>query len=151
MGTSHACGLRADNGEAYCWGTSSDGAVNSTPTGVAFDTLSVGGRGNCGIRSDNGRVQCWGYNGNGLVSQAPTSTAFVAVANSDEGCAVRADNGRVVCWGGPSTSFPVALAPAGVALESVAMHNTVACGRLASSGRQVCWGEYTHNPLFMMP
>jgi hypothetical protein len=153
LGAGYACGLRADNATAHCWGDDASGRVSGAPGGVAFDSLSVGYDGSCGIRSDTGRVECWGANDDGLVSQAPTTTAFAALAVDRVGCGVRADNGQLECWGEPRNGWSVTRAPAGIAFDAISQSGTGAlgCGLLTSTGRMVCWGLYTYNPLLQVP
>lgn len=82
-----SCGLAA-TGVAYCWGRNVDGQTGSgspdtivlTPApvagGLAFRTITAGGRHACGIAADS-LAWCWGANGSGQLgdsSQTPRAT-----------------------------------------------------------------------------
>jgi hypothetical protein len=94
--------VRADDGTLECWGGDVDeyGQVASTPTGIAFASVSAGGMFSCALRADNRHVLCWGRDDDAQVSSAPTCVAFASVsAGYGHACGVRADDGAIVCWG----------------------------------------------------
>lgn len=98
-GASHVCG-RAANGNAYCWGDGTDGALGDgthtsrpTPAPVAgghlFSSVQAGVFHTCGIAQD-GAAWCWGYDGDGALGRGNfggNSAVPVAVlATSDLAC-----------------------------------------------------------------
>lgn len=84
VGSGQTCGL-LENGEAWCWGSDSWGALGNgstltttqlSPTKVIniddFIKITTRATGACGLTSDN-KVYCWGYNGSGAVGDGTTS------------------------------------------------------------------------------
>ncbi|EQC48260.1 chromosome condensation regulator, RCC1 repeat-containing protein [Bacteriovorax sp. BSW11_IV] len=69
-GGDHMCALRPD-GNAYCWGSGSNGATGSfsnTPEprlvqgGISWSVIKTGGWHTCGLESGTGEMYCFGYN-----------------------------------------------------------------------------------------
>jgi hypothetical protein len=59
-----ACGIEAESGVAYCWGSGHTGTARLVPTilsgePIRFSSLDVGGIG-CGVEALTGRAYCWG-------------------------------------------------------------------------------------------
>jgi len=69
-----SCGLEAETGVGYCWGSTYPGPPRLTPTmvdsdGIRFSNISVGGDA-CAVEAVTGRGYCWG------ASLVPTLLAF---------------------------------------------------------------------------
>ena len=126
--SSQFCGI-TDNGDLYCWGVNSFGALgngaygntnapSSTPvdlgTGRTAVAVSAGGSHTCAIL-DNGELKCWGWDSEGQLGDgggssntwAPSSTAInlgtgrtaVAVSAGNQHTCAILDNGELKCWG----------------------------------------------------
>ena len=126
--SSQFCGI-TDNGDLYCWGVNSFGALgngaygntnapSSTPvdlgTGRTAVAVSAGGSHTCAIL-DNGELKCWGWDDKGQLGDgggssntyAPSSTAInlgtgrtaVAVSAGYRHTCAILDNGELKCWG----------------------------------------------------
>lgn len=125
-GGAHTCAL-ASAGEAYCWGSDSDGqlghgpnsVLGAAPTPVAgsdvFTDLTAGDAHTCGLSTSGGGL-CWGANGNGQLGNGNGGTSastpgsvqlmseLVAIsAGSRHTCAVKSD-GAALCWGNNGTA-----------------------------------------------
>ncbi|MFO0563657.1 MAG: hypothetical protein U0269_36870 [Polyangiales bacterium] len=115
----HAC-ARLINGEVYCWGNNSEGALGdgttttrSVPvrvTGVSDARhIATGINHSCAVLG-TGAVQCWGYNNSGqigdgtstnrltAVNVASMNTAAEVALGRAHSCA-RLATGTVQCWG----------------------------------------------------
>ena len=126
-----SCGVRS-NGEAYCWGSNSQGQIGNNSTSTSTTPQRVGTAGTstlwsdwvdisvsgettehtCGVRS-NGEAYCWGYGPNGEVGEGS---------------------------GSPSVNY---LVPEQVATYTdwvdVSAHGYNSCGT-RESGEIYCWG-----------
>jgi alpha-tubulin suppressor-like RCC1 family protein len=119
-GASVTCAL-TDAGEAWCWGSNSNGQLGdgsvmerSTPvpvSGLENDVVAVaaGGHHAC-AHTSAGEVSCWGYNGEAqlgdgtttdLLTPVPVSGlgSVVAVAAGSYQTCAQMRNGAVSCWG----------------------------------------------------
>jgi alpha-tubulin suppressor-like RCC1 family protein len=110
-GMRHACGL-ADDGTAYCWGTTGWGN-SSEPVAVVgqtarFTRIAAEGTSSCALTAD-GEAYCWGENSKGQVgdgttydrgpTRVATSLRFVDISvGHDFACAVTTE-GAAYCWG----------------------------------------------------
>lgn len=120
VGTDHACGIRASNGDAYCWGDNNYGQLGdgtttdrTSPTAVTgghtFAAIAGGARHTCGLAS-TGTTYCWGDNFEGQIGDgtntdrtSPTTVAgglgFVDVTTGDlHSCGWTLGN-LAYCWG----------------------------------------------------
>ncbi len=110
-GMRHACGL-ADDGTAYCWGTTGWGnykePVAVVGQNVRFTRIAAGGTSSCALTAD-GEAYCWGENASGQVGdgttydRGPTRVAtplrFADITvGHDFACAVTTE-GAAYCWG----------------------------------------------------
>jgi alpha-tubulin suppressor-like RCC1 family protein len=123
-GGAHSCGITSA-GQAWCWGSNSDGRLGDSTTnpglapvavkplggGVAFTSISAGNEHTCGLNS-SGQGYCWGYNGNGRLGnnakafrksptavQHPSGVTFASIsAGSTHTCALDT-TGQAWCWG----------------------------------------------------
>ena len=92
----HACGRRADDATALCWGRHNDYGEQNPPPQTKFRQLAAGLQFTCGLREDGGLV-CWGANDQGQAT--PPSGEFAAVAaGRTHACALDAA-GLATCWG----------------------------------------------------
>ena len=122
LGDFHSCGLQA-NGEAFCWGTNTQGqsgngasgdeAIGSPMVvlgGFIFSSLTAGGSHTCGIQT-SGITVCWGNNEGGQLGVNSTQSKaeptpitgehlFTQISASTIGhtCGIKAD-GEAWCWG----------------------------------------------------
>ena len=164
-GTTHACGLRADNTVA-CWGD--DTFDQAQPPEGQFISVSAGKTHACGVRTDS-TVQCWGdnqwqqsgtpsgdtircsvRNGRLVCKQPydPPQGQFLSVsAGAHHSCGLRTDN-TVHCWGfvrlndeGLPTALMVAPSGQFISVSSGSFH---ACG-VRADNTLACWGDETWN------
>ena len=122
-GGSHACGLEAPTGLAYCWGDNHAGALGAGvvdgtdfPLLVggarSYGSLSVGYYATCGIEARTGFAFCWGSNHYGDLGDGtfetrwePTLVAsgrirFSSIsASGGLTCGVEAQTALGYCWG----------------------------------------------------
>ena len=163
VGGFHACALRADGGQAVCWGYNVSGElgdgtteVRAVPTPVAgalsFAYIRAGGSHTCAIVS-GGALYCWGDNEAGQLGDGTTSDrheptlvagpyAFGVVATGRwHTCALTRD-GATYCWGnygtGQSTS-PV-LVPSPQPFMSLEAGDKNTCG-ITRTNEVYCWGS----------
>jgi hypothetical protein len=157
---SHSCGL--SNGDVYCWGSNSSGAlgIGSTDTQthpdpvkasatVSFKALHVGTNRTCALTTA-GELYCWG---GGVVAPTPMAGGgsyenFAMAPSTMDVCAVTAA-GSVDCWAGVTGSIravtsPVGLTQIGVGSPGVGFEHSYypifSCG-ISSSGDAYCWSE----------
>ncbi len=94
-GESHTCGVSSD-GRIYCWGRNDRGELGSTSAhescqgsgcsmvpvavsgGLAFTTVSAGGKHTCGLTTA-GVVYCWGANGSGQLGDGTRDQSMIPV------------------------------------------------------------------------
>ena len=123
---SHTCGLTPD-GEAWCWGDNSTGALGDgsdqlrggpvkVASTVRFRSISAGGGFTCGVAID-GTGYCWGTGATGQLAQL-----------GPELCS----GGRVRCARSP-------LAIPGHSFTTIAAGMRHACG-IETTGETYCWG-----------
>jgi alpha-tubulin suppressor-like RCC1 family protein len=127
VGSEHTCAI-ASNGQAYCWGSGSNGRLGNNSTGLSripvavsgglvFQQIAAGGAHTCAI-AINGRAFCWGSNGSGQLGNPSVSSSYIPIAvvadaggalnnltlqqivtgNNNHTCAI-ASNGQAYCWG----------------------------------------------------
>lgn len=127
-GSTHACGLTASSGQAFCWGDGYNGELGIpgpyqqlgvAPTAVCgawcgaapiqFTSISAGSGSTCGTAVDG--VYCWGIAAGGVGSSVPnhlsTRNDYNAITvGFDQACAwvtpVPATGSSLDCWGGNS-------------------------------------------------
>jgi alpha-tubulin suppressor-like RCC1 family protein len=175
-GLFHTC-LRDDRGTAYCWGRGEDGALGnggtaararpvavSTPAGVTFRQLALGGYHTCGIGSDS-KTYCWGLGDHGQLGtggttkqtrptavDTPGGVTFTGItAGSDHTCAIGSDT-KTYCWGAdffgtlgngtaPEQSKPSPVkAPVGVTFTRLTAGDRHTCG-ISRDTKTYCWGD----------
>jgi hypothetical protein len=145
VGSSVACGIRADDSTLDCWGTESGGVLSGVPsTPAAF--VDVGYSVGCLIKLSDNTLECWGASGGTLDGASPPAGTFLTVSvGTDSACGLRTD-GDVVCWG--ATGGFDAAAPGGT---FTALHGSddVYCG--ISGGAVTCWGYDFSTGLFTEP
>jgi alpha-tubulin suppressor-like RCC1 family protein len=164
----HTCGITTSN-DAYCWGSSNDGALGNrnvpiTPDpvlvegGLKFKAIALGFNHTCALAT-NGAAYCWGDNGGGelgqdttvLTSSVPILVAggrtYSAITSGDfHSCAI-AVGGAAYCWGtntfGALGTGGGAGTPNAVAgghlFKAIAGGNVHTCG-LTTGGDVYCWG-----------
>ena len=158
-----ACGVTAA-GEAYCWGSNTNGelgigttAETSIPTAVAggfrFAQLSLGHGFTCGVTA-TAEAYCWGINnssqlgdGGTVASSSPvrvaTSERFVTISAGVSGACALTAAGEPFCWGArsgaPTSATPTPL-PGNHRFTSISHGLSHACG-LTASGETWCWGQ----------
>jgi len=175
-GADFSCGLAADD-VISCWGRNSsrqlgDGSSVASrsvaapiqmPTGVTFQTLSVGFASACAI-SRQSRLFCWGANnvgqlGDGTTTLRPVPTPIgpnftvrrVAVGLSHT-CAIVDPAGDLYCWGNNDTGAlgdgttvsrqaPGAPVSGGRRWLDVVVSVQTSCGIEGGSLRVFCWGS----------
>jgi len=172
VGGAHTCGiaLAPQPGLAFCWGTSTAGAlgnadttISGTPVAVAgglhFRSLSAGRDHTCGLTTDS-LSYCWGANAEGQLGNATMSPSLIPVivpgpklrsvsAGGDHTCGI-ATNGAAWCWGQGSSgqlgndSLNRKSTPAPVAggldFESISAGTFHTCG-VVVGGALYCWGQ----------
>ena len=139
VGYDATCGVEAETGRAYCWGTNSHGQVGdgsvsdrSAPTAVTgdlrFGSIDAGTGIACGVQATTGTAFCWGHTlgGHGGESAGfhqPTPRVVgdgtLRFASVDAGghhwlvraCGIQADTGYLLCWGSRLAPEPVPTAP----------------------------------------
>ncbi|MFO7894634.1 MAG: Ig-like domain-containing protein [Longimicrobiales bacterium] len=120
VGQNHACGIRASDGTAYCWGENDWGQLGDGTTtdrlspqlvsgGHSFASIGAGRDHTCAV-AGTGTTYCWGYNANGQLGDAtntdrttPTTVAgglgFDQVTTGfDHSCGVTVGD-QAYCWG----------------------------------------------------
>ncbi len=119
---SHACGVEAGTGKAWCWGWNRYGQLGSGTVdratvpvvatgGRTFASLAAGDEHTCGVEAGTGNAWCWGSNENGRLGDGTTTDrgapvaveggrAFASVAAGwGHTCALEAGTGKAWCWG----------------------------------------------------
>ncbi|MFK7984691.1 MAG: RCC1 domain-containing protein [Sandaracinaceae bacterium] len=167
-GSSHTCGIFGAEGELFCWGSNSGGALGRTgggelPGQVGADTgwtqVSAGWSSTCGIRG--GELYCWGNAANGatghgdeidrlMPEQVGADTDWAEVACGQTMACARKTDGRVFCWGS-NTFGQAGVAPSGPdvfeltqmlapdTFSSISVGEHHSCG-IAPDGQAWCWG-----------
>ena len=127
-GWAYTCGIQDGQGQQtdgtlHCWGVSAhqdeiaSRVIADIPSGVTFNSISVGFNYVCGVKSD-GKVLCWGAGDTS--DQAPAvvvperwqNAAFSQVASGQvHACGIldgqgEQTEGQVVCWGAEFTYDP---------------------------------------------
>lgn len=135
-GGNQACGIRADDKIATCWGTDEFG--ETLAPGDSLDDLAVGSEHVCAIRTDE-TVVCWGNAGGGDLRTTPVPGMYSALsAGLDQTCGVRSDGtvGSVDCWG--NNSHGELNAPSEL-FTDVGVGDNLSCG-IRDDGSGTCWG-----------
>ena len=139
MKDNYACGIRADNGTAECWGSYDVG--NPPEPDAAFHAVSSGPFQTCGILEADRSVVCWGPSGD-LAPLEPPDGAFVAVSTSGMfACGIRED-ATLACWGEDLYSMGFLSAPAG-SFDQLSAGSWHACA-VAEDATLACWGSNGH-------
>jgi alpha-tubulin suppressor-like RCC1 family protein len=156
-------------GEAYCWGSNTDGQLGDGTTtrqltpvraapGHTFVAISTDHRGACGLKAD-GTVLCWGDNSFGQLGNGTTATSLTPVTAAVSGArrlysgiyltCVERDSPGLLCWGrGDNGEFgdgtrnshlTPTLVDSGRALQDVSVSVYKLCGR-RNDGIFRCWG-----------
>ncbi|NCO03744.1 MAG: DUF1554 domain-containing protein [Alphaproteobacteria bacterium] len=125
VGRSATCGL-SRTGEAWCWGTNTDGDIGNGTVGIPYTTpqkvigisdfiqVSTGDGSSCGVRK-NGEGWCWGSDGNGQLGNGENSYTQgvpskvidindftkISVQDSGSACGITS-SGLGYCWGDDS-------------------------------------------------
>ncbi|HEX6374071.1 MAG TPA: hypothetical protein VF006_34405 [Longimicrobium sp.] len=126
----HTCAV-STTGQAYCWGTNSNGQLgdNTTttrytpvavqqPVGVTFASISTGWSHSCAVTS-GGQSYCWGLNSRGQLGDASFTQRKTPVAVSQ---------------------------PSGVAFGIVSNGGYTTCG-LDGVGQSWCWGRNDYSQI----
>jgi hypothetical protein len=116
------CGIEAQTGFAYCWGSNRDGDLGDgtrttqwEPTlvesgRIRFNSISASGGLTCGVEVQTALGYCWGKGGligDGTLSQRSTPTLlgsgslrFSSVSTSgSHACGIEAQSDLAYCWG----------------------------------------------------
>jgi surface protein len=122
LGSFHACGIRANDSRALCWGRNLGGTLGTGNTTLynfpvlvnttdQFKQIVSGQLHTCAVRANDSYVFCWGTNTNGQLGIGNTTTIRnpISIANntayktistvSSTVCGIRANDSRVLCWG----------------------------------------------------
>jgi len=125
-GQFHTCAVTT-SGDAYCWGSSNDGALGSgiiqiTPDpvpvagGLKFKAIAVGANHTCGLTT-SGSAYCWGDNSGGELGQdtavgtvgTPIAVAggrtYTTITSGDYHVCAIAVGGAAYCWGSDIFGF----------------------------------------------
>jgi alpha-tubulin suppressor-like RCC1 family protein len=128
VNTRHACGVTADAGTAYCWGSDFAGQLGDgghpssqlpTPVagGLAFSSVDVGMWFSCGVTQE-GHAYCWGLSDKGQLGTAALTDVCGDVRYTEQPCSkepVRAAEGLMVSALTTGSAHVCALTPDGVA------------------------------------
>jgi alpha-tubulin suppressor-like RCC1 family protein len=167
-GQFHTCAVTT-SGDAYCWGSSNDGAlgsaiIQSTPDpvpvagGLKFKAIALGSSYTCGLTT-TGAAYCWG---DGALGQDTAASAvstpipvaggrtYTAITSGDYHACAIAVGGAAYCWGinsfgalgtGDSSSHSAPTPVAGGHLfTAIDGGNVHTCG-LTTGGDVYCWGQ----------
>ena len=155
VGRYHACGIRAADKHAQCWGSnwiwSMFPDMGTKTTGQATpgddDYVSIGGGDyhTCGITT-TGEAKCFGsdkdedYNDWTNQSESQIGPFTHMSSGAYHNCAVRVSGGSVMCWGADDWGQSSHEKPG--AFTQVAAGNNHRCG-LRPDGSVECWGGNT--------
>jgi len=133
--SAHACGLRASDHTAVCWGEPTHG--QPVPADV-FTTLGAGFGYTCGVRASDATAVCWGTGYNGPTPPQPAQDRhFLSVAPGiNFGCGLLTDH-SVYCWG--DNGLGQLNAPGGTDFVQVSSGDNYSCA-LRANGEGLCWG-----------
>jgi alpha-tubulin suppressor-like RCC1 family protein len=169
-GGDHACALTGE-GEAYCWGSDSQGqlgrgaAGNPSPVPVAvagghrFASIVAGGQHTCALTA-GGTAYCWG-NGAALGAQRSASSAtpvpvsgghtFLHLSSGSLHTCGITPAGRAYCWGwnnmgqlgidSPPFASEIPVAVAGNRVFAAVSTGYQHTCAIAPGGELFCWGE----------
>jgi hypothetical protein len=150
------CGIFSSNKTVTCWDTGTFFNNNrSTPIGLQFKHVSIGGAHVCGILL-NSSVVCWGCddtydtNCNIKFHSPPITTLFSDIsAGTTVVCGLIKDTGYVSCWGVIENGISTieSMAPINVAMSHIAVTTNSACALRNKTGIVQCWGTGSTVPL----
>lgn len=95
-GVLHGCALRAENGQAICWGNNAYGQT-TPPVSDSFTKLVSGDYHTCGLRADDTAI-CWGRNQSGQ-TDLPISDYQEIAAGGAQSCGLTREDGKMHCVG----------------------------------------------------
>jgi alpha-tubulin suppressor-like RCC1 family protein len=176
-GENHACGIRASNGAAYCWGNNGSSQLGDGTTvtrlspqlvygGHTFTKIAAGDFHTCALEN-TGAIYCWGAGAEGRLGDgtttdrtAPTAVAggltFAAVnAGGYHSCGLTTDS-LAYCWGangagqlgdGTETNRSTPTAVGGGLHFAELDAGTLHSCGVATSGHAYCWGSNSYGKL----
>jgi len=146
-GSTHACGVV--RGQAYCWGTSTSGALGgaSSPTnspalvvglaGKLVSDISAGTDRSCALA--DGDVYCWGTGVGASAAKVTGLSGTVTSISSGATQSCAAAGGDAYCWASGTAATAVSGALASRDVSSVSVGGTHACA--VADGMAFCWGS----------